>query len=171
MGFLSNNILHPQVISLFSIAKIWPMSPSIKGKRKHLVFLLQDFFSVLQLTFNDLLLQVRCGPYTQFTIKGTEVNSLHKTICSKPSIFLPSSCTPASSGPSNADCVNCHCQFDLGSRPCTSKWEGFLFVGHNVGKATTLGSWYGKCHLLNTHSYEAVLQLPVCLLGFMSIWI
>lgn len=142
MGFLCNKVLHPEAISLFSIAKIWPMSLSMKGKRNHLVFL-QDF--VLQLTFNDLLLQDRCGPYTQCTIKWTEANSLHKTIHSKLSTFLPSSCPPASSGPSNADCVNYHCQSDSSSRPCSSKWEGILFISHPAGKANTLGCWNGRC--------------------------
>lgn len=125
-------------------------------------------FLVLQLTFNDLLLQVRCGPYTQCTIKWTEANSLNKTIYSKPSIFLPSSCTPASSSPSNADYVNYHCRFDLGSRPCTSKWEGILFVRHPAGKANTLGCWNGRCHLLNMHGCEVALQLPVCLVSQVS---
>lgn len=90
MGFLCSKVLHPHVISLFSIAKDLANVPQHEREKEPSGISSSGLFSVLQLTFNDLLLQVRCGPYTQCTIKWTEVNSLHKTIYRKLSTHLSS---------------------------------------------------------------------------------
>lgn len=88
MGFLCSKVLHHQVISLFSIAQDMANAPQHEREKGPSGISSSELFSVLQLTCNDLLLQVRCGPYMQCTIKWTEVNSLPKTVCSKLSISI-----------------------------------------------------------------------------------
>lgn len=87
MGFLCNEVLQPQSDLTLEHCKDLTNVPEHEREKKPSDVSSSGLFSVLQLTFNDLFFQVRCGPCTQCTIKWTEVNSLHKTIYSKLSFF------------------------------------------------------------------------------------
>lgn len=77
MGFLCNKGITPSTDLTLQHCKDLANVPQHQWEKKPPDVFSSGVFSVLQLTFNDLLLQVRCGPYTQCTIKWTEVNSLN----------------------------------------------------------------------------------------------
>lgn len=146
VGFLCNKV-YPQVISLFSIAKIWPTSSSMKGKRNHLVFLPQDFF-----LFSSSHSMTFCYRLDAVHIPSALQNGLRSILCTRQfTVNFLSFSPPAlqlSLAAQMQTMSTTTASLTRAAGPCTGRWGGILFVGHPVGKANTPGCWYGRYHLL-----------------------